>query len=238
MKTKTNDIFICYRREDSSGSTGRIYDRLMSTFNKNGIFMDVDSIFVGEDFVEAIENAILRSKVVIAVIGRNWLNCADERGERRIDDPLDFVRIELRTAVSNKIPIIPVLVDKASMPKSMDLPDDIKPIVRKNAFELSHNQFERDIFILINELIRFFSEVEKSNNEFSEDGKSNEEIITQSTYYTKQGKLTLVGTGDNLGKKIIQAQLNDIIAPDGRYKIGFMWHVIVKNGFVIKTTIT
>jgi TIR domain len=137
-------IFISYRREDSSASAGRLSDRLSNHFPSNQIFMDVDSVDLGEDFVKTIEKTVGSCDVLIAVIGKGWLSLCDQEGQRRLDNPEDFVRIEIATALKRDIRVIPVLVDGASMPRSRDLPDDLKALVRRNALELSHNRFRAD----------------------------------------------------------------------------------------------
>lgn len=138
-------IFISYRREDSQASAGRVNDRLVKTFGQHEIFMDVDAIGVGVDFVEAIEEAVGQCDVLIAVIGRNWLNITGKKGTRLLDSQNDFVRVEIRTALKRKIPVIPLLVDDADMPGEEDLPADLHPLVRRNGLEIIHNRFNTDM---------------------------------------------------------------------------------------------
>ncbi|HEY5729800.1 MAG TPA: toll/interleukin-1 receptor domain-containing protein, partial [Anaerolineales bacterium] len=88
-------IFISYRRADSAGYAGRIYDRLSTHFGKDAIFMDVDTIQAGVDFVEVLENAVQSCDVVVVLINRQWLNIKDEAGKQRLDNPRDFVHIEI-----------------------------------------------------------------------------------------------------------------------------------------------
>jgi hypothetical protein len=121
-------IFINYRRDDSSSAAGRLYDRLSSHFASNQIFIDVDNLAPGVDFVEAIEQSVGSCDVLIAVIGGRWLISSDEEGRRRLDNPDDFVRIEIATALKRGIRVIPVLVEGALMPRSRDLPDDLKSL--------------------------------------------------------------------------------------------------------------
>ena len=137
-------IFISYRREDTAASSGRLSDRLSNHFPSNQIFMDVDNVDLGEDFVKTIEKTVRSCDVLIAVIGKGWLNSCDQQGQRRLDTPEDFVRIEIATALKRDIRVIPVLVDGAAMPRSGDLPDDLKPLVRRNALQLSHDRFRTD----------------------------------------------------------------------------------------------
>lgn len=138
-------IFVSYRRDDSSGHAGRLFDRLVSHFGKDRIFMDIDTIDPGEDFVTVIENAVGSCEVLIAVIGRHWLASADDSSARRLDNPHDFVRLEIATALSRDIRVIPVLVQRASMPKPEDLPDDLAKFSRRNALELSDLRWQHDV---------------------------------------------------------------------------------------------
>jgi hypothetical protein len=147
-------IFISYRREDSSAWTGRLYDRLFQHFSQNEIFMDVDTIEPGVDFVEAIEEVVGACDVLIAVIGSRWVTSSDRRGRRRLDIPEDIVRLEIATALKRGIRVIPVLVEGASMPEVGELPDDLKALVRRNAVEIGHNRFNADSQRLVTALER------------------------------------------------------------------------------------
>jgi hypothetical protein len=147
-------IFINYRREDSPGSAGRLYDRLAEEFPADHLFMDVDAIAPGLDFVSEIDVAVRSCDVLLAIIGRNWLDAKDAEGHRRLDNPDDFVRIEIATALKNKVLVIPVLVDGASMPDLSELPDDLKALSHRQAIELRHNRFAADTQILLKALER------------------------------------------------------------------------------------
>jgi len=131
----TVTIAISYRRDDSSPITGRLYDRLQAKFGPQNVFMDIDSIRPGTDFREQINETICRADAVVAVIGRRWLGEQPD-GSCRIDDPNDFVRLEIASALKCKIPVIPVLVDDAPMPKQAKLPPDIEPLVYRQALPL------------------------------------------------------------------------------------------------------
>jgi hypothetical protein len=137
-------IFISYRREDASYPAGRLYDNLHSRFPQNEIFMDVDSIKPGIDFIETIEERVDSCDVLVAVIGKRWLSAADEEGRRRLDNPEDFVRLEVGTALKRGVLVIPVLVEGASMPRAAELPEELKPLARRNALSLSHERFRAD----------------------------------------------------------------------------------------------
>ena len=140
----SGQIFISYRREDSAASAGRVYDRLNGRFPSNRIFIDVDNIAPGVDFVKAIEKSVGSCDVLISVVGKHWLTATDEDGKRRLDSLDDFVRLEIATALKRGIRVIPVLVDGASMPRSADLPDELKTLVRLQALKVSQDRFRSD----------------------------------------------------------------------------------------------
>jgi hypothetical protein len=142
-------MFISYRREESRWSAGRLYDRLTKHFDRKQVFMDIDGIALGDDFVKVIEQRVGECDVLIAVIGTSWLTSTDEQGGRRLDNPDDFVRMEIATALRRDIRVIPVLVDAALMPRSTDLPDDLKALVRRNGLRVSDTGFDDDCRRLI-----------------------------------------------------------------------------------------
>ena len=166
----TGRILINYRREDSLGSAGRLYDRLEDHFSRESVFMDVDAIEPGMDFVDVIERAISNCAVFIAVIGPDWVTVTDSEGNRRLDDPGDFVRIEIAAALDRDIRVIPVLVEMAAMPHIDDLPDDLKPLARRNAIEISHTRFDMDANRLISAIERVLEQME-SNKKATESEK-------------------------------------------------------------------
>ena len=141
----SGQIFISYRREDSWGVAGRLSDRLRPQFGPKQLFMDLDSIELGENFVKVIETTVARCDVLLAVIGNNWLNTKDESGGRRLDNPVDWVRKEIGTALDRHIRVIPILVGGAIMPRSTDLPEDLKPLASLNALRLTSDSFEGDL---------------------------------------------------------------------------------------------
>src|SRR2546423_6469397 len=149
-------IAISYRREDSLPVTGRLYDRLQTEFGKGNVFMDFDSIPYGVDFRDHIKQMIDQSKVLVAMIGPDWVGRRRHRG-RRIDDAGDFVRIEIAYALNRKLPIIPVLVGNAQMPGPEQLPKDIEGLAFRNALSLDagidfHHHAER-LVTAINRLL-------------------------------------------------------------------------------------
>ncbi|MEY2493614.1 MAG: hypothetical protein QOJ45_106 [Verrucomicrobiota bacterium] len=128
-------IAISYRRQDSSPVAGRLYDRLQAEFGKNTVFMDFDSIPYGVDFREHIKQTLRRAKVVVAIIGPEWLGGSGS-SNRRIDDPADFVRLEIASALENGIPIIPVLVNATPMPDAKSLPGELEGLAFRNGLAL------------------------------------------------------------------------------------------------------
>jgi succinate dehydrogenase cytochrome b subunit len=140
-------IAISYRREDSLPIAGRLYDRLQAKFGKQNVFMDFDSIPPGADFREHIKRTIERSNVVIAVIGPRWLGEQSD-SLRRIDEPTDFVRLEIKYALERGVPIIPLLIDNTLMPRPEKLPLELEALAFRNALPLDsgidfHNHAER-----------------------------------------------------------------------------------------------
>ena len=151
-------IFINYRRDDSPGTAGRLHDRLAQTFGRKNLFMDVDHIPAGVDFLEYLNSQVAVCDVFLAVIGPNWLDAKDDDGRRRFDNPDDFVTIEIAAALARKIRVIPVLVDGARTPKADKLPDSIRPLVRRNAVEVRNTHFGRDAEALANKLLEAFQD--------------------------------------------------------------------------------
>ena len=145
-------IFISYRRADSAGYAGRIYDRLTAHFGEDAVFMDVDTIEAGIDFVEVLQNAVQSCDVLVALIGRRWLDSKDADGKRRLDNPEDFVRVEIAAALERDIRVIPVLVDGVTIPRSTELPENLKPLARRNALQVNHHSFNADARRLISQL--------------------------------------------------------------------------------------
>ncbi len=141
-------IFISYRRQDSSGHTGRMFDDLVTAFGKSAVTMDVDKIQGGENYIKIIEDEIKSAKVLLVVIGNEWLTIG-ENGQRRLDNPQDLVRREILIALAAKITIIPVLVQGTKMPGGRDLPDDLKPLADIHAIDLSDTRWQYDITKLV-----------------------------------------------------------------------------------------
>lgn len=143
-------IFINYRRDDSAGYAGRLYDRLTAHFGPDHVFMDIDQIEPGEDFVEVIQEKLKAVQVAVALIGKQWLDITDAAGQRRLDNPEDWVRLEIEALLARKIRVIPLLVGGANAPNSSRLPGSLVALARRQAHEVSDRRFHDDV----NKLIR------------------------------------------------------------------------------------
>lgn len=138
-------IFLSYRRDDSSGYAGRLFDNLVARFGRERVFMDIETLEPGLDFIEGIDRAIQSCGAVIAMIGPNWLSATNSRGQRRLDDPNDFIRLEIATALKRGVRVIPVLVHEATMPTEETLPEPLRRLSRLQSFEISDNRWEFDV---------------------------------------------------------------------------------------------
>ncbi len=146
-------IFISYRRNDSQESAGRIHDYLANRFGRYNVFTDVDSIPVGNDFIEDIMKAVRGADVVLVVIGPQWAGIRDSQGRRRLDHPRDVVRLEIEIAIREERRLIPVLVQNADMPTERELPQSIQPLQQWNAAVVrSGRDFAHDVKILANSI--------------------------------------------------------------------------------------
>lgn len=144
-------IFLSYRRGPGTSETvGRLYDRLAVRFGKDMVFMDVDTVRPGMDFVEAISREIGSSQAVLAIIDPNW--ATDTTGRDRISEHGDYVRLEVASALRQGVTVIPVLVLGAQMPSSSALPPDLRPLTRRHAIVLAHERFNTDVLPLEQEL--------------------------------------------------------------------------------------
>jgi tetratricopeptide (TPR) repeat protein len=146
------NIFINYRRDESGHVAGRLHDSLAPTFGRNKLFMDVDNIPVGKDFEAYLKSQVAGCDAMLAIIGPNWLTVKDEAGQRRLDNPEDFIVIEIGAALTRDIPVVPVLVDGARMPKPSELPDSLKPLARRQAVQVRHTNFSSDAEALVKRL--------------------------------------------------------------------------------------
>lgn len=139
-----NKIFVSYRRQDASGEAGRLVDHLQEIFGEHSVFLDVETIEAGLDFVQAIDKALSSCKVLIAMIGPYWTNIKDSDGNLRLFKEDDFIRLEVAAALERDIRVIPVLVNGAIMPSADQLPENLKALTRRHAHELSSSRWQYD----------------------------------------------------------------------------------------------
>jgi hypothetical protein len=137
-------IFISYRREDAAGDAGRLADHLHRRFGKAQVFLDIDTIDPGTDFVRVLQSSLKETAAVLVVIGPRWTSLRDQSGVRRLDSPHDFVRLEVEAALGRDIPVVPVLVQGATMPRTEDLPVSLASLVTRQAAALDHAEFHDD----------------------------------------------------------------------------------------------
>jgi TIR domain len=150
-------IFISYRRRETAGHAGRLYDALVEHFGSERVFMDI-TMEPGVDFAATIQAAVGSCEALVALIGEEWLTVVDAQGNRRIDDPADVHRMELQAALDREVRLIPALVQDADMPTAAQLPDALRPLVARQAVELSDQRWDYDVGRLVGVLERVLSD--------------------------------------------------------------------------------
>lgn len=145
-------LFLSYRKSDSVYATAAVADRLARHFGQENVFRDRDSLPLGAVYPRRILSALERSDVVLALVGASWLDASDRAGRRRLDDPEDWVRLELRMAFERGIPVVPVLLDDTPMPEARLLPADIAALNLSTYWHVRHQTFESDVRGLIHGL--------------------------------------------------------------------------------------
>jgi TIR domain len=158
-QAKPGRIFISYRRGETAYPAGWLYDRLADHYGDDQVFKDVDSIELGDDFVEVITRAVGSCDVLLALIGEDWLSITDAQGRRRLDDPHDFVRLEIEAALARNVLVIPILVGGAKMPNVEELPDSLARLAYRQALELSPARFDFDTGRLLKVLDKTLAEI-------------------------------------------------------------------------------
>jgi hypothetical protein len=140
------NIFISYRREDTSGDAGHLAADLCDRFGRDNVFIDIDAISGGADFELRIKYALDQSRVTFALIGERWLTVTTQDGTRRLDDERDYVRREIAAALAREdVTVVPVLVEGAKMPTAAQLPPDLAPLATRNAVDLSNKRWRYDV---------------------------------------------------------------------------------------------
>lgn len=137
--TATWELFVAYRRSDAPGHAGRLGERLIKYFGPGQTFKDIESLLPGQDFVDVVRQRLQRAFCMVVVIGPHWAS------DKRMHDPDDFHREEIRTALERGIHIVPVLVGGATMPRQADLPEDVQPLTRKQVVEITDTRWDYDV---------------------------------------------------------------------------------------------
>ena len=178
--TAPGRIFMSYRREETAYPAAWLFDRLASHFGRDQVFKDVDSIELGDNFVEEITTAVGPCEVLLALIGSRWLTITDQDGHRRLDNPGDLVRLEVEAALTRNVRVIPILVDEARMPRADELPTSLAKLARRQALELSPGRFEADTQRLLRVLDRTIGEAQEEARQEAERAARHREKIEQS----------------------------------------------------------
>lgn len=160
-------IFISYRRDDSAIAAGRLAGDLSKIFGRDLIFRDIENLTPGEDYEKALDHVLDSCLTLIAVIGPQWSTITDKVGHRRLEDPTDWVKAEISRALVRDINVIPVLISGTIMPRDEEIPDDLKPLLKRQAVELNDRNWRY-------ELERLAQAIEK-----------NTEIVAQDTFKDK-----------------------------------------------------
>jgi hypothetical protein len=141
-------VFISYRRSDSAGYAGRLYDTLKNYFGEDRIFFDVDTIKPGVDFEQKIKTELDSSSAILVLIGSHWLEVKDASGKPRLDNPNDYIRLEVETALNKNIAVIPVLLQGVLIPSENELPEELHGLSKRNAIKLSDENWNSDLNLL------------------------------------------------------------------------------------------
>ena len=148
----SSKVFISYRRSDSAGYAGRLMDRLKTELGQDLLFMDVETIPLGSNFEKVLHEEIGKCHVLLALIGPTWCDARHENGKRRLDDAKDFVRMEISAGLQRDIPLIPILLDGAKMPRADQLPNELKGLTSRNGLDVRHASFNEDVARLAHSL--------------------------------------------------------------------------------------
>lgn len=144
-KPHKEKIFINYRRDDAGGFAGRLSDSLAAYFGPDRVFRDVTGIDYGKDFEQVIDQKLSESGAVVALIGDKWSSVTNAEGRRRLDDPADYVIREISAALSSGIPVVPVLIGNAGMPRPDELPESLSELSRRNAITVTDERWDFDV---------------------------------------------------------------------------------------------
>jgi len=187
-------IFISYRREDAEGQAGRLFNDLARYFGEDSVFMDVAGIEPGRDFRRVIDEHVASCGVLLAMIGKTWIDATDESGRRRLEDPMDFVRLETASALKRDIPVVPVLVHGARMPRAEQLPEDLAELAYRNGVELTHARWDSDVQVLIKALSPYVESLQKNAGQTETAAPTETPSTTPTNTATASGVTRTAGT--------------------------------------------
>jgi TonB family protein len=217
-------IFVSYRRSDSQGEAGRLFDDLVKNFGEDTVFMDVAAIEAGRDFRKAIEEGVTKCGVLLVVIGLEWVEAKDEHGARRLNDPADFVRIETASALKRDIPVIPVLVRGAKMPTAEQLPEELKELAFRNCIELTHARWKSDIQLLVEALHRLLGNSSRAGT-----NAGRNEAIASAHPGTPQQEATISSKLEDTGSARFDATTLQRMSRELAVRIGPIASIVVKR---------
>ena len=140
-----SSVFISYRRQTAAGEARALFNELAARLGRNAVFMDVDSISLGRDFRSELQKTLAACNLMLVLIDKEWATAKDEAGQIRLENPSDFVRLEIEAGLNRDIVVTPVLVKGAQMPTAEQLPAEIRELAYRNGFELSHGRWESDV---------------------------------------------------------------------------------------------
>ena len=223
-------IFFSYRRGDDPGNTGLLYERLEHEFHPDQLFKDVEAdIKGGDDFVDVLKAQVAECDVLLAVIGPRWIETRDVVGRRLLDDPEDWVRVEIVSAMETRKYVIPILVGGADVPQAEDLPEPLKPLTRRQAIRITEERFKLDAEDLVRQITSALGELEQARTAATE-AERNIEVKFR---IGSDGREITVELDEAMRPPEIIAELvlADVIPPDGpEHGRQWNWRLAVKGG--------
>ena len=171
-------VFISYRWSDSAAYAGRVWDRLERDLGRHSLFMDVAAIPFGTNLTKVVQEEVAKCGVLLAMIGPNWLDA-------RLDDPNDLVRIEIAQALQRGIPVIPIFLDSAKIPKADELPKDLKELASRKGMRIHHASFHDDMNRLIRALKGQLDQAVSSDEQTTADARQSDLAVAQGAHSLK-----------------------------------------------------
>jgi hypothetical protein len=250
-------ISMSYRREDTAYPAGWLYDRLAGHFARGQVFKDIDSIELGDDFVQVITAAVESCDVLLALIGDRWLTVAGQDGRRRLDNPDDFVRLEIEAALARDVRVIPILVEGARMPSADELPASLAKLARRQALELSPSRFDDDSRRLLRVLERAITEAHEQARLEGEEprtpvvptasgaaldpatevwaGTGRTGAAPSTEHWTSSGAARLLAAG--FGVLLITFCIDAVLILQNKAPLGLAWALVVVDTLGIAVTV-